>query len=391
MALLQDEASGHERLTNMKPRVLVAAVLVVTGGLYAQQFSPPAHLTLPVGGGALAIVDLDKDGKPDILTARGDEVTVYLGDGRGNFAQAAGSPFPAGMSPSDFALGDFNEDGRLDVAIPNHETDYSTLLLGDGRGALAPASPSRISVPSLPHPHGMAAGDFNGDRHLDLAVESWEENTVLVLHGNGRAGFAGRPARLAVGPKPYWKLRVGDLNNDGKDDLVTTNTDGSSVSVLCSDRSNALQQAKLLAVSRSPFAVAIGDVNGDRFPDLAVAHRWGGVDPKLDAVTVLTGRGDCDFAPSPESPLKAGTSPTAIAVGDFDGDSIGDVVVANFGSDNVTVFLGGRSGLRPARGSPFAVGKGPVGIAVGDLNGDRKADIVTGNGGSGDATVVISP
>jgi hypothetical protein len=97
------------------------------------------------------------------------------------------------------------------------------------------------------------------------------------------------------------------------------------------------------------------------------------------------------FAPSSESPLKVGTSPTAVAIGDFDGDKVGDVAVANMGSDNVTIILGSRSGLRPAKGSPFSVGRGPIAIALGDLNGDGKADVVTGNGGSGDVSVVMSP
>jgi hypothetical protein len=97
------------------------------------------------------------------------------------------------------------------------------------------------------------------------------------------------------------------------------------------------------------------------------------------------------FARSPESPQKVGASPTAVAIGDFDGDGVGDIATANMASDDVTILLGGPSGLRPARGSPFAVGKGPTAIALGDLNGDGKADIVTGNGASDDLSVVMSP
>lgn len=371
-------------------RILLAGALLAAWGFSAELLTQPRSLTLPAGGGAGAVLigDLNRDGKPDIFARAGHSLSVYLGDGSGRFERSAGSPFAAGDNPSDLTLGDFDEDGRLDVAVANHETSYLSVLLGDGKGGLG--SPSRIPVASRPHPHGVAAGDFNGDRHLDLAVESWEENTVLVFHGNGNAVFAKEPERLAVGSMPYYRLRAGDINGDGKHDLVTTNTGGSSVSLLCTERDRLLP-AKEIAVARSPFAVAIGDVNADRQLDLAVAHRYGGVDPNLDRLTVLTGSGKCVFNPTSESPLRVGTSPTAVATGDFDGDGVGDIATANMGSNDVTVLLGGRAGFRPARGSPFAVGTGPTSIAVGDVNGDGKADIVTGNGGSDNVSVLISP
>src|SRR5687768_16656365 len=180
-------------MTCMRRRVVLAGALLGAWGSSAQQVSQPVISTLPVGSGAVAIGDLNRDGKPDIAAAHANAVTIYLGDGRGRFERAAGSPFAAGNNPSDLAPGDFNEDGRLDIAIANHETDYLTLLLGDGRGALAP--PLHLPVASRPHPHGVAAGDFNGDRHLDLAVESWQQDAVLVLHGNGTAEFASAPQR----------------------------------------------------------------------------------------------------------------------------------------------------------------------------------------------------
>jgi VCBS repeat protein/FG-GAP repeat protein len=373
----------------MNHRILMATVLFGIWGWSVRQSPLPVTTTLPAGGGAVVIGDLNKDQNPDIIAAGNRGLTVYLGDGRLGFRQTSKSPYAAGDNPSDLALGDFNEDGWLDIAVANHETNYLTLLLGGGKGGLVPASRSRISVRSRPHPHGVAAGDFNSDRHLDLAVESWAENTVLVFHGNGKGSFAKEPRLLGVGRNPYYKLRAADLNSDGREDLITTNTDGSSVSVSCTE-AGVLRPAKEIATPRFPFAVAIGDVNGDRYPDLAVAHRWGAVDPKLDGLTVLLGHGECVFTPTSESPMKIGTSPTAVAIGDIDGDGIGDIATANMESNDVTVVLGSRSGVQPAKWSPVSVGKKPAAIAFGDLNGDGKADIVTGNLGSGDLSVVVS-
>ena len=367
----------------MAPRLILAITLFGTWALAAQQAAPPVR-TLPVGGhaGPIAIGDVNRDGHSDILAARTDagSISVHLGDGRGSFTRSTGSPFAAGDNPADLALADFNEDGLADVAIANHETAYATILLGTGNGGFAPGPQPRLTVPSRPHPHGVAAGDFDGDRHLDLAIESWQEDAVLMFIGRGKGGFAMEAVRLAVGSSPYWKLRAADLNADSRTDLVTTNTGGSSVSVSCSSQP--------ISTARAPFAVAIGDINGDRRSDLAVAHRSGGPDRSQDGLTILFGKGDCTFEPAAR--FQAGTSPTAIAIGDIDGDGFGDVAVANMGGNNVTVLFGSRTGVRPGTGASIAVGQGPLGIALGDLNGDRKADIVTTNSESGDISIAFS-
>src|ERR1700720_435607 len=149
----------------------------------ALSFRAPVHLPVGTHPMNVMIADIDKDGKRDIIVANGDNgnFSVYLGDGKGGFPQAKGSPFPAGPNPNDVALGDFNGDGNLDVAIANPGVKLVTLLLGDGKGEFSFARGSPFSVPSSPHPHGIAAADFNGDKKLDLAVDSWGENKVLVM------------------------------------------------------------------------------------------------------------------------------------------------------------------------------------------------------------------
>jgi hypothetical protein len=376
----------------MQRRVLALALLGALVGAGLQLEGQPAASTLSVGGraGAVVVGDLNHDGHADIVAARLDAgtVSVFLGDGRGRFAPANGTPFAAGQSPEDLALADFDEDGRLDLAVANHETTYVTVLLGNGTGGLSPAPVPRLAVASRPHPHGVAAGDFNGDRHVDLAIESWQENTVLAFWGTGTAAFATSPARLAVGNQPYWKLRSGDFNGDNTSDLVVTNTGGAGVSVVCSDARGGLAPARDIATARAPFAVATGDVDGDRILDLAVAHRSGGSDRSLDGLTVLRGKGDCSFDAVPTPSLRIGTSPTAVAIDDVNGDGIGDIAVADMDSDDVTILPGARASAGSRPSYSVRVGRGPQAIALADVDGDRKADIVTGNWGSGDLTIV---
>src|SRR5262245_4883964 len=104
----------------MMHRVLLAGVLLGLWAWSAQQSAPAEILTLPVGGGAVVIGDLNKDQNPDIVAAGNDAVTIYLGDGRLGLQRTSGSPFAAGNKPNDLALRDFDEDGWLDIAVANH-------------------------------------------------------------------------------------------------------------------------------------------------------------------------------------------------------------------------------------------------------------------------------
>lgn len=318
---------------------------------------------VPVGRepSSVEIADVNRDSKPDLVVANAGshDVTVLFGDGRGGLTPAPGSPFPAGKSPNDVAVADLNHDGNPDLVFANHDTSYLTILLGDG--------------------------------HLDLVTDSWGENRVTVLFGDGKGGFTSPGTTFDVGPRLYQRVRASDLNGDGRADIVTTNLDGASVTVLLSDGKRGFVPAPgcPFPAGKSPFGVAIGDVNGDGHPDLVVGN-WGGhpEDASFDAVNVLLGDGKGKFSPLPGSPLRAGRGPARVAIGDLNGDGIGDIAVSNYVGDDVTIFFGGRRGLR--RGPTLKTGRWPSGVAIGDLNGDGLGDIVTANNGGGTLTLFLS-
>jgi len=373
-------------------------VVALAGGAGARttalSFRPPVHL--PAGTQPLSVMlaDVNRDGNLDILVANqaSSNLSVWLGEGKGNFRQAKGSPFPAGPSPNDLALGDFNGDGHIDAAIANHGVKLVTVLLGDGGGGFSFAPGSPFAVRSDPHPHGIAAADFNGDGKLDLAVDSWAENKVLVLFGNGDGTFQTPGVKFGTGERPYQRLRSADLNQDGHPDIVTSNFKENSVSVLLGDGKGnfALAGGKNIPVPQCPCGVAIGDFNGDGHPDIAICHYSGqAMDRTKNGISVLFGDGKGGFTLVKGSPFAAGHYPPTLCAGDLNGDGVADIAVPNLLDNTVTIYLGGKTGIRQAENSPIAVGHAPRAVAIGDLDGDGRADLVITEGDDNDILILF--
>jgi hypothetical protein len=344
------------------------------------------HPTMPL------VVDVNRDGSLDIVVANGGSgnVSVYPGDGKGRFAPSPGSPFPAGQHCADIAPADFNGDGNVDLAIANHEVKTVAVLLGNGKGqfTLAPGSP--FTVESSPHPHGITVADFNGDKKPDIAIDSWGENKVLFLYGKGDGTFQSPGIKFDVGKMPYQRLRSGDMNEDGNTDVVTSNFEDSSVSVLLSDGRGQFTR-KDFPVPPDPFGIAIADVNGDKHADVVIAHYSGhSVDASKNALSILLGDGRGSFKLDNGSPFKTGQYPGTVAAGDLNADGIADIVVPNYEDGTLTVYFGGRNGINLAPYSPIRVGHTPHGVAIADLNHDGKGDIVVAEEEDNDVLVLLS-
>jgi VCBS repeat protein len=344
--------------------------------------------------GSVEIADLNGDGKFDLVVAneQSNDVTILLGDGKGRFTQAKGSPFPAGRLPNDIAIGDFNRDANPDLAIANHEEKHLTVLLGDGHGGFRPAPNSPVPVVVRPHTHGVAAGDVNGDGKLDLVTESWGDNEVAVLAGDGNGGFKTPPRFFRVGKMPYQRVRVGDVNGDGKTDIITTNLEGDSVTILLADGKGGVHQpvGSPFPCGDSPFNFAIGDVNNDGKPDLAIVNSPSSAARSgKNGLTVLLGDGRGAFKMMTGSPFATAEIPNRVAIGDVNGDGVGDIAVTSPDGNRITLFLmSKKSGV--VSSSTIAVGRKPKGLAMRDLNADGKADIVVTNNGANTVTVMLS-
>ncbi|HEY9504090.1 MAG TPA: VCBS repeat-containing protein, partial [Pyrinomonadaceae bacterium] len=185
--------------------------------------APGSPISIPDGPGNVVIGDMNNDKKLDLVVASGNKlITVLSGKGDGQFAPA--STTTVTDPPGEIALGDVNLDGKLDLAVTTHDSYGVMLLLGDGKGAfaIAPGSPIVMKVGQHPHTHGLAMADMNRDNKLDLVTVNNEDNDVSIAFGDGRGGFTVAPGSpYAVGPSPY-PLAVGDVNGDGWLDVVAT-------------------------------------------------------------------------------------------------------------------------------------------------------------------------
>jgi hypothetical protein len=378
--------------SEMRAIVLLAVCLLVLASCSA---SVSTHRQFAVGRapGYVLIEDVNGDGKFDLVVAneRSGDVSVLLGDGNLGFLPARGSPFPAGDSPNDLAAGDFNRDGRADLAIANHEKPHLTVLLGEGRGGFAPAVNSPFFVKVKPHPHGVATGDFNGDGNLDLVTDSWADDRLAVLFGDGKGSFATPGTDVAVGKHPYQRIRVADLNGDGRADIVSPNLEGDNVTILLGNSEGGFRQptGSPFPCGDSPFNVAVGDVNADGKPELAIVNSPGSTSDRSgqDGLTILLGDGQGGFTTKTGSPFVTGKRPNIPAIGDVNGDGVADVAVSNPDADSITIFRMSREGSVASRATISVPGR-PKGLAIRDLNGDGKAEIVITNNANDSVTLI---
>jgi hypothetical protein len=391
---------------------LLVSPLSPAGFSVSAASSDSAHFaTVVIRTGAdpdsVAVADVNHDGLPDIIAANPNSgtVTVLLGDGKGNFHPAPGSPFPAGHSPSDIAVGDLNGDGNLDLLIPNHQTPYVTVLLGDGKGGFRPAPHSPFATNSRPHPHGAVVDHFCGrNQPLDAVIDSWGSKQIELLLGNGMGDFANGPM-FPAGPGSDLPLRSADFDRNGTPDIVIPDTaighwDSDKVSVLLGDGKCGFRPApgSPFPAGAVPWGVAVGDMNNDGNPDLVIIPYGPQVrDPRQIAVTVLVGDGKGRFTPMPGSPLPLPgcAGPRRVAIGDLNGDGIQDFAVTCTRSDNVLLFYGLKGGSYQS--SPVYVPSGKEGevisergVTIADLTRDGRSDIIVTNGSAGTITLLLN-
>jgi hypothetical protein len=288
------------------------------------------------------------------------------------------------------ALGDVNRDGRLDVVAAEHNSYFVTVLLGDGRGGFseAPGSPVKTADGPQAHTHEVIQGDVNVDGAPDILTTNVNDNTVSVLLGDGKGRFApapGSPVQTRRGP--YDALVLRDFDSDGKPDLAMPNIHGNKISVLRGDGKGGFAEApgSVFPVSARPIYVGSADVNNDGRPDVLATHDDEGL------LTILLNDGKGSFTPAANSPLRTSGVGLGFDAADLDGDGNVDLALGVMGSPHPFILLGdGKGGFREDESLKLTAGRRPEYAVLADLNRDKMPDLIISNYRPGNISVFLS-
>jgi hypothetical protein len=351
--------------------------------------APVSYPVDPSGNLAVAVADFDGDGTPDLVTLAPTYggVAVALGNRDGTFKPARIFGV-AGGNPTSVAVGDFNGDGKPDIVTTDNYSNDVNVLLGNGDGTFQ-VLPS-FQLPLFDVPLAVAVGDLNGDGKPDLVILSATSTyNVHVLLGHGDGTFSDSfTAQLPALVSDQPPLALGDFNGDGKLDVVTA--DSAGVLVMLGNGDGTLGAPSTYATNGSPAALAVGDFNGDGRLDLATAG--GGTSSTPGAVSILLGNGDGTFQSARS--FADGLDPQSLAVADFNGDGKADLAEADFGFNGanagVSVLLGNGDGTFQ-NALKYPAGPNPVAVVAADFNADGFPDLaVANNADSANVSVLLN-
>jgi FG-GAP-like repeat len=379
-------------------RASIVLSLVLAGPAWSQVslLAPAAGSPVVVGeGSGTAILrDLNRDGRPDLLTRHllTRRIGVFRGDGAGGFTPL--DSIVTEYEPGDMELGDMNRDGVIDLVVTSNNRDFVDLYLGNGRGGfrLATGSPFTVSrIIDTYNKRTLHLLDLNEDGNLDVATANGRlRNTVRTLLGNGRGGFTAGPIIQLDTRGDGFVLAFGDVDGDRHLDVVSASgglrgSDDSPGRVVLQrgDGRGNFRSARSSSFRTSAGAASImlADLNADSRTDIVLGHQ-------TNQVSVLFNQTGGGFEPAEGSPFEVAGGVYGLVTADVNGDKQPDVVAATVNS--VTVLLGNGRSFEPASGSPFKAGPGAYNLASGDINRDGKPDIVATSFEGNGVTVLLA-
>jgi hypothetical protein len=350
----------------------------------ARAFGPPKFYPAGMRPESVATADFNHDGKLDLAVVDYDnQVSILLGNGDGTFQPPRKYAVGQGSDLIDIGVGDFNEDGNIDIVATvsrwGNNGGTIALLPGNGDGTFKRAT----YINAGNSPLSVAVADLNGDHHLDLWVGGNGSSSVLLGRGDGTFGS---PTIYDVFTASYG-VAITDFNGDGKPDAAVTSLVENLVYVFLGNGDGTFQPAIQVNVGADyPYSVVAADFNHDGKMDLAVS------DSASNGVSVLLGNGDGTF----QSPYLTygGISPARLKAAKIYPGSKLDIVVADYGDSSGqgagVVLLRGNGDGTFGLAVPFRAGKNPTDVAVGRFNADKKLDLAVSDSGANTVSILLN-
>lgn len=367
------------RRTPLLAAIAAAAPLALVASAQGQcsvSFSAPINATVGAGPRGLVAGDFNNDGRLDLAVANGqaNTVTILLGNGSGGFT--SNGVFGTDAFPNSIAIGDYNLDGRPDLAIANSNSNNVTVRFGLAGGFFGFSA----SYPVGTDPRQVIAVDLTGEGITDLVCVNQGSNNVSVLIGNANGTFNAAVSTAGVGAGPL-SVASGRFNTDQLADIAVAAFLDQNAVVRAGTGSSTLGTGLgSVPLPSFPYYVVAHDFNGDGFADVAMAS-GGTVSVKLNAA----GAG---FSGQPAN-YPVGTTVRALAVGDFNGDGRADLVATSRDSNVVSILLGTGTGTFTGPVT-FTGGGSPDSVTVADFNGDGRPDLAISNATNGTVSVLLN-
>lgn len=388
--------------------LVLFSIEATTQSIPANFYKPKVDFTTSTIPSSVTIRDVDGDGKPDMVIANSGSNTISLFRNTSTTSSISASSFAArvdfatGINPTIVAIGDLDGDGKPEIVVANRSANIISVLRNTSTSGSINASSfaAKVDFATGTEPLSTVIGDVDGDSKPDLVVSNYNSNTVSVLRNTSTPGsintssFAAKvDFATAVAPSI---VAFGDVDGDGKPELAVSNFLSNTISVLRNTSTSGSINASSFtdkvdfATGDNPYCVVISDIDGDEKPELVVTNVSSASVSVLHNTCTTGNINGSSFAAKVD--FTAGNHPVTVAIGDLDGNGKPDMIVANQLSDNISVLrntstTGNINASSFATKTDFATGNQPVSVATGDVDGDGIPEIAATNYNSNTVSV----
>jgi hypothetical protein len=350
--------------------------------------APVPYMTGGTGPISLQAADFNGDQKIDlaVINKTSGTVAIILGNGDGTFQTPVVYPLNAnGSPPVALAVADFNGDGKLDLVVVNSSAGGGSpsisILLNNNDGTFAAAS--NIATPASGQ--SIVVGDLNDDGFPDLWIGASPQSFVMLGKGDGTFQAATMYSTSPSGGGGAMGVAIGDVNDDGKPDLLATNFSQNTVGILLNTGNGQFSNLATVATQAGPAGIALADLNQDGNLDMVVANL------SFQTATIRYGTGDGTF--QAHLSVSGGSGPASVALADFGGSGFLSAAFADSAGNGVTVVAGAAGGsfadtynfVTSSSPSPK-----PSYAITADFNGDGRPDLAVVNFGDNTVAVLLN-